>query len=46
MAMVESNPVYRSFNKSITCIGVLDEDSFVNPTISEKYMDTDSNISG
>jgi hypothetical protein len=43
---VRNAAVMQLFYKSITCIGVLDEDSFVNPTISEKYMDTDSNISG
>ena len=40
-----SKYVYRSFNKSTTCIGVLSDDSDVKPTISEKYIVTQSNIS-
>lgn len=40
-----SKQLYKSFNISTTCIGVLSEHNAVKPTISEKKMVTPSNCS-
>lgn len=37
--------MYRSFNRSTTCIGVDEAERAVKPTISEKYIVTCSNVS-
>lgn len=43
--MIESKQVYKSFSKSITWNGVLTAESSVKPTISLKYMVTQSKLS-
>ena len=43
--MMLSKQLYRSFNISTTCMGVLSEHNAVKPTMSEKKMVTESNCS-